>query len=407
MRNIILLFVSLAAASVLASGLVLASVLTARPAEAIICGRSWSIVPSAKGLRDARALAPVASNDIWIVGSRTVGSVANATGAQHWDGNSWTLVSTPYSRNGQTFTESALNGADALGSNSVWAVGYAAPSGSRSRIGYETVIERWDGTQWKLVASPNVGADTNSLTGVDALKSDLAWAVGFYRMDTVRHSLILRWDGASWNVVSNPAINASGSSLLDVAAASTDDIWAVGYKTFRNKATQSLVLHYNGSAWQQVYVPTLGSGENVLTGVSVGSSDSVWAAGYYVDGNQHKTLTLHYDGTIWKHVPSANEGQGISVLRDIEASSQSDAWAVGFSNRPSLNNFGASTQHWDDSAWSAVPTAISSSTGQSEMISVTKTPGTSQVWAAGPSTEHRDGSTWVAGPFSDVETTCP
>jgi len=334
--------------------------------------------------------------------------VANATGAQHWDGNSWTLVSTPYSRNGQTFTESALNGADALGSNSVWAVGYAAPSGSRSRIGYETLIERWDGTQWKLVASPNVGADTNSLTGVDALKSDLAWAVGFYRTEKVRHSLILRWDGASWKVVSNPAINASGSSLLDVAAASTDDIWAVGYKTFRKKATESLVLHYNGSAWQQVYMPPIGSGENVLTSVSVGSSDNVWAAGYYVDGNHYKTLTLRYDGTIWRHVPSANGEQGVSVLRDIEVSSQSDAWAVGFNNRrPSLNTFAAYTQHWDGSAWSAVPTAISSSTEQSEMISVAKPPGASQVWAAGPATEHRDESAWVAGPFSDVETTCP
>jgi hypothetical protein len=398
MRSIILLFVSLTAASVLASGLVLASVLTARPAEAATCGPSWSTVPSAtvplaKGLRDPRALAPVASNDIWIVGSRTVGDVANATGAEHWDGNSRTLVSTPYSRNGQTFTESALNGADALSSDDVWAVGYALPSGSRSRIGYETLIEHWDGTQWKLVASPNVGTNTNSLTGVDALRPDLAWAVGFYRRDTVRHSLILRWDGGSWSVVPNPTINSSGSTLLDVASASTDDIWAVGYKTFGNKATQSLVLHYDGSAWKQVYVPTVGNGENVLTSVSVGSNDNVWAAGYYVDGNQHKTLTLHYDGTIWSHVPSANGGQGVSILRDIEVSSQSDVWAVGFSNRTSLNNFGASTQHWDGSTWSAVPSAISSSTMQSEMISVAKTPGTSQVWAAGP--------------FANVETTCP
>jgi len=245
MRSIILLFVSLAAASVLASGLVLASLLTEHPAEATICGPSWSTVPSAKGLRDARALAPVASNDIWIVGSRTVGSVANATGAQHWDGDSWTLVSTPYSRNGKTFTESALNGADALSSNNIWAVGYALPSEARSRIGYETLIERWDGTAWKLVESPNAGTNTNTLTGVDALTNNLAYAVGYYRAGQVRNSLIERWDGTSWNVLPNPNIGGSGSALLDVAAISANDIWAVGYKTFSNKGAEPLVLHYD------------------------------------------------------------------------------------------------------------------------------------------------------------------
>ena len=113
-RSIVSPFVSLVAASVLASGLVLASVLMARPADAApTCGPTWSTVPSAAGFGDPRAIAPVAGNDIWIVGSRSVGSVPNATGAGHWDGNSWTLVSTPMSRSGQTFSQRAFNGADA------------------------------------------------------------------------------------------------------------------------------------------------------------------------------------------------------------------------------------------------------------------------------------------------------
>ena len=170
---------------------------------------------------------------------------ANATGAEHWDGNSWTLVSTPYSRNGKTFTESALNGADALSSNNIWAVGYALPSESRSRVGYETLIERWDGTAWKLVESPNAGTNTNTLTGVDALTNNLAYAVGYYRAGQVRNSLIERWDGTSWNVLPNPNIGGSGSALLDVAAISANDIWAVGYKTFSNKGAEPLVLHYD------------------------------------------------------------------------------------------------------------------------------------------------------------------
>ena len=392
-RSIILLCVSLAA-SVLASGLVLASVLPVRPADAAVaCGPSWSTVPSATGLRDPRAIAPVASNDIWIVGSRSEGAVPNSTGAEHWDGNSWTLVSTPNSRSGKTFSQSALNGADGLSSDNVWAVGHALPSGSRTRAGYETLIAHWNGTSWNLVGSPNAGTNTNVLTGVDALGPNLAYAVGYYAAGLVRHSLILRWDGTSWSVVPNPNIGGSGSALLDVAAVSDGDIWAVGYKTFSSQRTEPLVLHYDGTSWQQVSTPAPGNGETVLTSVSAASSNNVWAAGYYVDGSQHKALTLHYDGTTWSHVPSANGGQVTSVLRDIEASSQSDAWAVGFENRPSLNNFVAATQRWDGSSWSAVPSAISRSATQSEMTSVIKTPGTSQIWSAGPP--------------ANVETICP
>jgi FG-GAP-like repeat len=363
----------------------LATLFMMRCAEVVpTCGSSWSTVPSAREFRDPRAIAPVASNDIWIVGSRRVGSVQNATGAEHWDGNNWTLVSTPNSRSGKTFSQSALNGADALSSRYVWAVGYAAPSGSRTRTGYETLIERWDGTSWKLVSSPNAGTQSNALTGIDALRPDLAYAVGYYRANPVRHSLILRWNGTSWSVVPNPSINASGSALLDVAAVSDGDVWAVGYKTFSNRRAETLVLHYNGTSWQQVSAPALGNGETVLTSVSAASGNNVWAAGYYVDGVQRKPLTLYYDGATWSHVPSAAGGHLTSVLRDIKASSQSDAWAVGFENRPSANDFVAATQRWDGSSWSALPSAISSSARQSEMLSVAKPPGTSQVWAAGP-----------------------
>jgi hypothetical protein len=396
MRSTILVFVSLAA-SALASGLVLASGLPVRPADAApTCGSSWSTVPSATGLTDPRAIAPVASNDVWIVGGgRSDGSVTNATGAEHWDGKRWTLVSTPASSSGKTFSQSTFNAADALRSANVWAVGYALPSGSRTRAGYETLTARWDGTSWKVVSSPNAGTDTNVLTGIDALEPDLAYAVGYYATDLVRHSLILRWNGTSWSVVPDPNISGSGSTLLDVAAVSADDIWAVGYKTFSNQTAETLVLHYNGTSWQQVSAPVQGNGENVLTSVSAASGNNVWAAGYYIDGSQRKTLTLHYDGITWSYVPSVNEGQGASILRDIEVSSESDAWAVGFGNRPSLNNFVRTTQRWDGSSWSAVPSAISGFDTQSEMLSVAKTPGTSQMWAAGPP------------PFSVVETICP
>jgi hypothetical protein len=67
--------------------------------------------------------------------------------------------------------------------------------------------------------------------------------------------------------------------------------------------------------WAEVAVPVLGTGDNVLTGVSARGASDVWAVGYYVDGEEYKTLTLHYNGITWSRVPSPNGGDGTSILR--------------------------------------------------------------------------------------------
>ena len=56
-------------------------------------------------------------------------------------------------------------------------------------------MERWNGTQWSVVPSPNVGIRPKVLVGVDVLQSDLAWAVVYYRgQDSLRRTLMLRWN---------------------------------------------------------------------------------------------------------------------------------------------------------------------------------------------------------------------
>src|SRR5215204_1245967 len=166
------------------------SLLVAGPgANGLVCGSSWTTVASSEHLLRPSAIATIASNDIWVVGS-TKDTVHNVrTGAEHWDGNSWSQFSVPDVGTG----DNMLNGVDALATNNVWAVGY---SGSAGR--YNTLIERWNGTQWQVVTSPNaVTSGENTLTSVDALSSTYAWAVGSSRTATSRKSLIQRWNGTS------------------------------------------------------------------------------------------------------------------------------------------------------------------------------------------------------------------
>jgi hypothetical protein len=366
------------AAMLLACGALLGS------AAAVPCGPSWSTVPSAAELKTPEAIAPIASNDIWVVGNKGLDKLEAGkitTGAEHWDGNAWTLFPTP-----NAGSQTSLVGADALSSDDVWAVGYYTNDQDPNELNtgfYKTLVQHWDGTGWQLVTSPNVGQFSNSLADVDALRSDLAWAVGYYRQDkTHRKTLLLRWNGTSWSVIPSPSPGTLSNALLGVAAIDDNDAWAVGYKKSGGAGGyRSLVLHYDGTAWTEVEgVPAVG-GDNVLTGVSAVSGDDIWAAGYYVEGTQHKTLTLHYDGAVWERVASANEGGAVTALRDVDASSPTDAWGVGLRYQATRNRFVASTQHWDGSSWSLFPPAIGNV--KSEMLAVGKAPGTSQVWAAG------------------------
>ena len=285
--------------------------------------------------------------------------------------------------------ENMLLEADAASSLDVWAVGY-----SRAGTGpYKTLIERWNGTKWTLTPSPNASNSHNSLTDVEVIQSNSAWAVGHYRQSSVRKTLLMHWNGTSWSVVPSPNPGTVSNVLLDVAAVGSNDIWAVGYKS-SGSGYLPLALHYNGTSWSAVSMPTAGSGDNILTSLSAVSPTDVWVAGYYTEGTEHKTLTLHYDGAAWERVPSVNAPDGVTILRGVGAFSSTNAWAVGLEYRANRKQYTASTQRWDGSTWTAVPAAISSaSTKKSEMRDVAKAPDTPQIWAVGRP--------------SNIETICP
>jgi photosystem II stability/assembly factor-like uncharacterized protein len=83
------------------------------------------------------------------------------------------------------------NGCDA------WAVGTTITTG-----GDTAVIEHFDGSDWRITASPDVaGVHNTGLRAVAAVAADNAWAVG----SAGPGSLIEHWDGTSWHKVASPA----------------------------------------------------------------------------------------------------------------------------------------------------------------------------------------------------------
>jgi hypothetical protein len=284
------------------------------------------------------AAAAIAPNDIWAVGDVAPVSGGTQTLAEHFNGTSWSVVSTPT-------LNAVFNGVAGAATNDVWAVGNPAVGSSFFDI--NTLIEHWDGTTWSVVSSPKLPKGS-ALTGVSAPSSTDVWAVGFENSSP--GELVEHWDGTRWNVVSSSAF-AGVSDVYAISADSSRDVWAVGALA----AGGTTSLHWNGHTWTQV--PTAHLRFGGVVALTALSPINVWAAGtgpgVPTGGfSAHPTAVIeHWDGTSWSVVPSPNPNpQGNNSASAIVAVGASDIWAFG------LQLQGPFTEHWNGAGWSIVST---------------------------------------------------
>jgi hypothetical protein len=265
------------------------------------------------------ATAAISDNDIWAVGSST-SSGANQPFAVHFNGTSWSAVSTPTLSGGGSF-----RGVTAVASNDVWAVGYQSVSSSMD----EPLIEHWDGTSWSVVSSPSTGV---ILTAVSADASNDVWAVG----QNGTSELVEHWDGTSWSVVSSP--NLYGPVLYGVSADASNDVWAVG---------GNAISHFDGKSWSHTALPPARYGGPALFGVAAISPSNVWAVGMVRPSASEgwRPVVEHWDGTNWSVVSSPDPHPNLSRnLQAIAAISASDIWAAGT----------VGIENWNGTSWSLV-----------------------------------------------------
>jgi len=92
----------------------------------------------------------------------------------------------------------------------------------------------------------------------------------------------------------NPGGTTQNSDLMSVAATTATDAWAVGsYGT--GTGMRTLVLHWDGSAWQQTTTPNLGGAtiDDALLAVGASTASNVWAVGGYYNGAVDQTMAIH------------------------------------------------------------------------------------------------------------------
>jgi hypothetical protein len=186
-------------------------------------GAAWSIVPTPNIGLKANALyavEAVATDDVWAFGE----SDGHGAIAMHYNGTAWTIVPTPATG------DSALQSAVALAANDIWAVGYA---------GSKTLAEHWNGTAWTVVPSPNGSKPSNVLSDVAAAGGGQLWAVGttYDALTVTAKTITERWNGSSWRIIPSPN-PGSGYSDLEGVADGAGGAWAVG-----GTSSKTIILH--------------------------------------------------------------------------------------------------------------------------------------------------------------------
>lgn len=283
--------------------------------------------------------------EVWAVGRYIDAESRDRTLAERWDGTGFEQVASPDPQ-----PNDLLYGVGAVSATDVWAVGATFPS---TKEVYSTLIEHWDGTTWSVVPSPTLPSGSGVLRAVAAESPDDVWAVGTLLSgvtDTQSATLVEQWNGTAWHVVPSPDPGHFGNALGSVAIVSPDDVWAVGSSYTTKFGTKNLVEHWDGAAWSVVPSPDVDIDDGLASVSAAGPAD-VWAVGddFYntSGGSQVLTLAEHFDGTRWTVVPTPSPTAD-NDLAAVQVVGAKDVWAVGGSGGPGP----ALVEHWDGTRWS-------------------------------------------------------
>lgn len=184
---------------------------------------------------DLTAVTVYSSTDAWTVGYAC--SIGCHPLIYHWDGVKWKNIAVPTPPD---TLYGWLYGVTAISSDNVWAVGESGPG--------RTYIIHWNGTLWSIVPSPSPSpTKSDHLYAIYALNDHEIYAVGYTRgpVDTqYNNTLILKYDGTQWQQVASPnAGNPTNNELHGITGVSSGEMWAVGHYNW-DYPPRTLTLHY-------------------------------------------------------------------------------------------------------------------------------------------------------------------
>jgi hypothetical protein len=336
----------------------------------------------------------VAASQCWAVGDWADDTYYSSRELfERWDGTSWTIADSQPPPTQPEVQQATFFGSTCLSASDCWTVGeYDVPiEGIEVQ---SSLIEHWDGSSWSIVSSPNGSALDNALSSVTCISASDCWAVGSDWSELGQRdaqTLIEHWDGTSWVVVTSPNgpdPMASGNNLYGVTCTSASECWAVGFYNAPELGSQTLIERWNGTSWS--VVPSVDSSlaqQGYLEGVTCASGSDCWAVGAYVDVSGYQTLIERWDGTAWTIVPSPNSSALDSdILFGVACASGSDCWAAGaYRTQSPLSgslHYQTLMEHWDGTLWSIVSSPSATTANDNALYGVACV-SASECWAVG------------------------
>ncbi len=341
-----------------------------------------------------------------------------------WDGSRWSIMRGPAP---PAHTHADLYGISCTSASDCTAVGSWTRNSRQPTTlppPTRTLVEHWNGSTWSIVKSPNLPMPSNSLSAVACTRTSGCIAVGASGNSNESHlrTLVERWNGSQWVIVNSPnPVGATYSFLSSISCTSPSDCVAAGeYFLGGHPQVQNRILieHWNGSAWTVVASPEPpGSTASHLSGVActaesncvaLGTKSYPHRKGDSYGGPRDYTLTEHWNGSSWAIVSSPNPpGPPADGLASVACTSASDCTAVGVGGRltPPGSPDGASTlvERWNGSAWSIVRSPSPSANSDLNQVACISSSDCTAVGGFGnlgnpesPSTlvEHWNGSAW-------------
>jgi hypothetical protein len=153
---------------------------------------------------------------------------------------------------------------------------------------------------------------------------------------------VLHWNGTAWTRLSvpSPGGTAQGdfSELLAVRCRTAKDCWSVGDYANDAGATLRQALHWNGTKWSVVPTPNPGGtsrdDNNFLLDVVCPAASDCWAAGQYGNAGVSLNQLLRWNGSSWTPAkplpqPAGTSDGALQELLSVRCTSAKNCLAVG------------------------------------------------------------------------------
>jgi len=173
-------------------------------------GTSWSAHPSAAGFTSLSSVSCASPHSCEAAGAGPSGD-----DAEGWNGASWSPQATPTPAGGSSIGISAVSCA---GPGSCEAVGNYFSNSTFQQV---TLAEAWNGTAWTVQRTPNPAASFGSSLLVSCISASSCTAVGQYLASVSNLSLAEVWNGTAWHVRSIPNHPWAGQNILNGVSCGT------------------------------------------------------------------------------------------------------------------------------------------------------------------------------------------